>query len=147
MQDAGVSAPPFGVPPPSALTHPAPGRPPLWPQHVSGLPLPASPGACPLKMRCERRSGEDGRCGRGGPAVLKKTCSMVHATPHPRTYVVMSLFSGSFLVALSFMDLIGSVTLAFVSSTHQLELAHKAMREIQDERDKLELEINNMKNL
>ena len=31
--------------------------------------------------------------------------------------------------------------------THQLELAHKAMREIQDERDKLEVEINNMKNL
>ena len=31
--------------------------------------------------------------------------------------------------------------------THQLELAHKAMREIQDERDKLEVEMNNMKNL
>lgn len=27
--------------------------------------------------------------------------------------------------------------------THQLELAHKAMREIQEERDKLEIEINN----
>ena len=27
--------------------------------------------------------------------------------------------------------------------THQLELAHKAMKEIQEERDKLEIEINN----
>lgn len=29
--------------------------------------------------------------------------------------------------------------------THQLELAHKAMKEIQEERDKLEIEINNHK--
>lgn len=29
--------------------------------------------------------------------------------------------------------------------THQLELAHKAMREIQEERDKLEIEISNHK--
>lgn len=29
--------------------------------------------------------------------------------------------------------------------THQLELAHKAMREIQEERDKMEIEINNHK--
>lgn len=27
--------------------------------------------------------------------------------------------------------------------THQLELAHKAMREIQEERDKLEIEVSN----
>ena len=27
--------------------------------------------------------------------------------------------------------------------THQLELAHKAMREIQEDRDKLEIEISN----
>lgn len=31
--------------------------------------------------------------------------------------------------------------------THQLELAHKAMREIQDERDRLEIEINNHKQM
>ena len=31
--------------------------------------------------------------------------------------------------------------------THQLELAHKAMREIQEERDKMEIEINNHKAL
>lgn len=29
--------------------------------------------------------------------------------------------------------------------THQLELAHKAMREIQEDRDKMEIEINNHK--
>lgn len=29
--------------------------------------------------------------------------------------------------------------------THQLELAHKAMREIQEDRDKMEIEINNYK--
>jgi hypothetical protein len=29
--------------------------------------------------------------------------------------------------------------------THQLELAHKAMREIQEDRDKMEHEINNHK--
>ena len=31
--------------------------------------------------------------------------------------------------------------------THQLELAHKAMREIQEERDRMEIEINNHKTL
>ena len=31
--------------------------------------------------------------------------------------------------------------------THQLELAHKAMREIQEEKDKMEIEISNHRNL